>query len=87
MSVLEYINKLRGRIECAHLKDYKVSDDGNFKCGISAVGEGNINFGDVIPALCASGAKYLLVEQDNACDFEDIWAQVNSSITYLKNNF
>ena len=86
VSVLEYTDKLKGRIECAHLKDYKVEPK-DFSCRIAAVGDGNINFGDVVPALCRAGAKYLLVEQDNACDFEDTWGQVESSINYLKNNF
>ena len=86
VSVLEYVNKLKGRIECAHLKDYKVMQN-DFSCKIAAVGEGNINFADVVPALCNAGAEYLLVEQDNACEFDNMWEQVNSSITYLKNNF
>ncbi len=84
VSVLEYIKKLNGRIECAHLKDYKMCYRPDFHQEISAVGDGNINFKDVVPAIINSGAKYLLVEQDNAPDFDDIWGEVKKSIDYLK---
>lgn len=85
VSILEYINKLNGRIECAHLKDYKINAD--FSPKIAPVSEGNINFADVIPALLKVGAKYLLVEQDNAVEAENPLDQVEISIKYLKNNF
>ena len=94
VSILEYIKKLSGRIGCVHLKDYmptfvKNPETGKtvFEAKFAPVGDGNINWHDVIPAFVAAGAQYFLVEQDNATDFEDPFAQVGRSIKYLKENF
>ncbi len=85
VSVIEYVRKLNGRIECAHLKDYKIGE--GFAPRIAACGDGNINFRDVIPALMDSGVKYLLVEQDNAPDMPDPFGELKFSIDYLRSNF
>ncbi|MBE6594609.1 MAG: sugar phosphate isomerase/epimerase [Ruminococcaceae bacterium] len=88
VSILEYIKKSAGRICCVHLKDYLPTfPEGNFKAKFAPVGEGNINWHDVIPAFAAAGAEYYLVEQDDATDYEDPFREVGSSIAYLKKNF
>ena len=91
VNILDYIEKGKGRIECVHLKDYKVTFDkanGNvFKARYAPIGDGNINWKKVIPALINAGAKYLLVEQDDATTYDDPFAQVERSIKYLKENF
>jgi len=91
-SISDYVKKLSGRIECVHLKDYKVrcvtSDDKvRFEPIYAPVGEGNIDFGKLIPEMKAAGTEFFIVEQDNAADFEDSLGEVKRSINYLKENF
>ena len=94
VSILEYIEKLKGRIGCVHLKDFlpffvKNEETGKYesKPKFAPVGDGNINWHAVIPAFLAAGAEYFLVEQDDATNYEDPFAQVARSIKYLKENF
>lgn len=56
-----WINKLKDRIPCVHLKDMAVTG------GVSVMApvmEGNMNFGSILEALKESNCNYLLVEQD-----------------------
>lgn len=88
VSILEYIERCKGRIECVHLKDYLPTfPDGKFKPKFAPVGDGNINWHDVIPKFLASGTRYFFVEQDDATDAEDPFAEVGRSIRYLKEHF
>ncbi|MBQ9802636.1 MAG: sugar phosphate isomerase/epimerase [Clostridia bacterium] len=94
VAILEYIEKLKGRIGCVHLKDFlptfvKNEETGKYesKPKFAPVGDGNINWHAVIPAFVAAGATYFLVEQDDATDYEDPFEQVGRSIKYLKENF
>ncbi len=89
VSVIEYLNKMKGRIGCVHLKDYRVDFGmkGDWKdpgTRFAPVGEGNINFKAVIPVMKDCGAEYFLVEQDNAVDAEDPLQEVKKSIETLK---
>lgn len=92
-SVLDYVKKLKGRIECVHLKDYMVkfsiSEDGKISAApiYAPVGDGNIDFKTIIPEMQKSGTKYFIVEQDNAADLPDPLGQVERSIKYLKGEF
>lgn len=83
------IERLAGRIECAHLKDYMLAytEDKGFVPVFAPVGDGNIDFAKVIKIMKNSGTKYFLVEQDNACEFDNPLEQVERSIRYLKSNF
>lgn len=65
----EWIERLKGRLPCIHLKDYAFAK-GGFMNNIAPVGEGNINFAAVIRAAADAGTEYLLVEQDD-CHGED----------------
>ncbi len=89
VNILEYIDKCKGRIECVHLKDYRVvfDENGKFEAKYAPVGDGNINWKEVIPAFIKAGAKYFLVEQDDATIYPDPFEQVGRSIKYLKENF
>ncbi|MBR2617340.1 MAG: sugar phosphate isomerase/epimerase [Clostridia bacterium] len=89
VSIVEYLNKMKGRIACVHLKDYRVDFGmkGDWKdpgTRFAPVGEGNINFRDVIPAMSKNGAEYFLVEQDNAVEAEEPLEEVRRSIQNLK---
>lgn len=85
--VVDYIYKLNGRIECVHLKDYRIAhspeEKRGFKPCICPVGDGTIDFASVVAAAKKSGAKYFFVEQDNAPDFDDSFEQVERSVKYI----
>ncbi len=60
--VLEWIEILKDRIPCVHLKDMAVR---GFKAVMAPVGEGNMNFKAIIEKLSKIGlTEHLLVEQD-----------------------
>lgn len=84
--VLEYIEKLKGRIACVHLKDYaiRIKEDGDFAPDFAPVGDGTMNFPTIVDKMKASGTEFFLVEQDNAPNFPDALAEVKRSIDYLK---
>ena len=87
VDVLDYLEKLKGRIECVHLKDYTIVADTNwFKPQFTSVGDGTINYGKIVPKLKEWGVKYFLVEQDNAAELPDTLAPIERSIKYIKNN-
>ncbi len=89
VSVLEYIKRCEGRIRCAHLKDYLplYKDGKNVSPSFAPVGEGNINWQDVIAALREAGVQHYLVEQDDATKHDDPFREVGSSIRYLNEHF
>ena len=90
-SIADVVDKLAGRIECVHLKDYKLFENkdalAGFEPRFAPVGDGTIDFKSLIPQMQAAGVKYFLVEQDNAADLPDSLGQVERSIKYLKENF
>lgn len=90
MNVAETLKKLNGRIECVHLKDYgivsKVVDEKmKFEPTFVPVGSGTLDFKAAVAAAKEAGAKYFLVEQDNASKHEDPLGQVKMSIDYITN--
>lgn len=84
------VDRLKGRICCVHLKDYMITTSkdsiGGFSPVFSPVGDGNIDFAPLIPRMQAAGAKYFLVEQDNAATMPDPMEQVARSIRYIQNH-
>lgn len=88
-SVVDTIKKLKGRIECIHLKDYtiEVQEDGwTVKPHYCPIGDGNIDFDSVIKVARECGTKYFLVEQDNAALMPDTLGQVERSVKYVAKN-
>lgn len=60
--ILQWIDRLKGRLPCVHLKDMTVH---GMEVRMAPVGEGNLNFPAILAALeAAGGTEYLLVEQD-----------------------
>jgi len=90
VDVCKTVDKLKGRIECVHLKDYRQkfeineNDKPDFKPEFAPVGDGVMNFKPIVEAARASGAEYFLVEQDNAPSFDDPFAEVERSIKYIR---
>ena len=89
-SVVDTIKKLKGRVECVHLKDYQVfvQEDGwTVKPYYCPVGDGNIDFKEVIKAARKAGTKHFIVEQDNAALLPDTLEQVERSVRFVDKNF
>lgn len=60
--ILMWLDLLRDRIPCIHLKDMTVK---GMEIRMAPVMEGNMNFPAILDVLKNTNAKYLLVEQDN----------------------
>lgn len=74
-----WIEQLKGRLPCIHLKDYAF--DGDRKMAV--IGEGNINFDRVFEMAESAGVKYMLVEQDD-CNGENPFDCLERSYKFLK---
>lgn len=88
-SVVDTIKKFKGRVECIHLKDFKVEvqEDGwKVLPHYCPVGDGNIDFNSVIAAAREAGTKYFIVEQDDAALMPDTLEQVERSAKYVTKN-
>ena len=88
VNVADTLKRLTGRIECVHLKDYGIASkvvEGKtkFEPTFVPVGSGSLNFKEAVAAAKEAGAKYFLVEQDNASKHEDPLGQVEMSIRYI----
>lgn len=63
--VCQWIEKLKDRIPCVHLKDRGIVDKQEV---MAPVGEGNMNFPAIMKALENSCCQYALVEQDTCLE-------------------
>ena len=92
-SVLECVKKLSGRIGCVHLKDYMIDvesyldNEPLLRPKFALVGDGVMNFKEIVPAMIEAKTEFFIVEQDNAANFDDPLNQVARSINYLKKEF
>jgi sugar phosphate isomerase/epimerase len=77
--VCSYIEKMKGRCECIHLKDLAIVND---EQRMAPVGSGSMDFKKIIKAAESSGVEYLLVEQDN-CYGENPFECLKKSYDYL----
>jgi sugar phosphate isomerase/epimerase len=83
---VEIFKKYPGRFPLFHLKDMYTSQTPFFdviKDDIAPVGEGVINFKEILAAQKIAGMKYVIVEQDQSRD-NDIMGDIQKSITNLK---
>ena len=63
----ETIESLAGRVDILHLKDMAISLEGGAHPYITEIGNGNINYDEVIDVANEIGVKHFIVEQDK-CD-------------------
>ncbi len=89
VDVVKTLKRLDGKIECLHLKDYRVDygiDQSEKKMipRFAPVGDGNLDFKEIIATAKTCGSKYFLVEQDNAVFAKDPMGEVKRSIEYLR---
>lgn len=79
--------KLKGRAECIHLKDYQLRLQKNSawcEPHFAPVGTGTLDFTAIVNAAKKAGAKYFFVEQDDAGEYPDPLTQVGKSIRFVK---
>lgn len=81
----KFIRELKGRVPCVHFKDYitvrteECTNDTRF----AVIGEGVLDFKEIIEACEYAGTEYVLVEQDN-CYGEDPFECLRRSYNNLK---
>ena len=80
--VNEWLHKLKGRLECIHLKDMAI-DGATWEHRMAPVGYGNMNFEKIVDTAAQCDVSYLLVEQDK-CYGEDPFECLKRSYAYLK---
>ena len=83
MSHTKEIKKLAGRLPCVHFKDYAIIRGGDPAVQFTSVGNGNLDWDEIIPACEEAGVKYVLIEQDN-CFGKDPFECLKSSFEFLK---
>ena len=76
----EFIRLNKGRVICVHFKDLVVTQDGEKR--MAPVGEGELDWDDIIEACNESGVEYAYVEQDN-CYEEDPFECMKRSYEFL----
>ena len=77
-----YIRKLKGRLDCVHFKDMVYSGEDK-AVRMAAIGDGNMNYPEILRACRGAGVKFAYVEQDNCYD-EDPFECLRRSYEYLK---
>ncbi len=60
-SPVEWIRKVEGRMQVVHLKDMAIIDRQQV---FAEIGEGNMNYGEIITACRETGVEWYVVEQD-----------------------
>ncbi len=78
---VEWIDKLKGRMDVVHFKDMVGSLPGPT---MAPAGEGNINWKKVFEACERIGVKYAFIEQDNAVESGNSLECMRTSINNLK---
>lgn len=78
----KFIRDRADMIACVHLKDLKVVDN---ETAFAELGEGNLNWAEIIAACEDAGIEYGLVEQD-ICE-EDPFLCLKTSYEYIEANF
>ncbi|MDR0569545.1 MAG: sugar phosphate isomerase/epimerase [Spirochaetaceae bacterium] len=58
---VSYIKKLAGRIKVIHFKDYRIKDRNR---QFAEIGEGNLDWDEIIPVCKETGIPYAVIEQD-----------------------
>lgn len=78
----EFIRKLGERAMAIHFKDLCINPNKNFDVDMAEIGEGNLDWDNIISACDDAGAKWALVEQD-ICN-RDPFESMKMSYDYLQ---
>ena len=84
VDVAELIEKLEGRIDILHLKDFTIKKDNSwrFEPETTEVGYGNVSWDRIIAAAEKIGVKHYCVEQDR-CEYDSL-KSLGMSAEFLK---
>ena len=78
-----YIDKLKGRILIIHFKDFRIAGRSR---QFAEIGEGNLDWNDIVPRCVKNGIPYAVIEQDG--DFlVDPFDSLSLSREFLVTNF
>ena len=76
-----WLRNLKGRVDCVHFKDMVFSPEDK-GVRMAAIGEGNMNYPEILKACDDAHVEYGFVEQDN-CYGEDPFLCLKRSYEYL----
>ncbi len=74
------LERSKGRVPVIHLKDKEVNEPTN-DTRMAPIGEGNMDWDNILPACAAAGVDWYAVEQDNC--YRDPFDCLKSSFEYL----
>lgn len=77
--LIDVIQQLKGRIDLVHLKDKEAV---GWETRFAPIGQGNLHWHSILPALNEAGAKYAVVELDD-CFGRDPFDCLQQSIDFL----
>jgi len=80
--VVEWCNKLKGRLPIIHLKDCTVLSNG--QVSVAEIGNGNLNWKRIVAAAEQAGCQWYAVEQDSCPG--DPFESLKQSFEYLRDN-
>ena len=80
--VCSWIEKLKGRLDCVHLKDCAVSPEDWKLQQFAPIGSGNMDYPKILRAFEDAGTQYAFVEQDKCYD-RDPFDCLKESFDYL----
>lgn len=81
-SPANWIRKVAGRIPLLHLKDYAIAMS-DPRVRMSEIGQGNLDWQDILAAAKQAGVRWYLVEQDD-CNGRDPFESLAISYRYLR---
>lgn len=81
--VVDYCERLRGRMPFIHLKDYRYDREQN-KPMLCEIGAGNLDFRRIVAAAERSGCRWFIVEQDHTPG--DPFESVRQSFEYIRDH-
>jgi len=78
---VDWIYKVEGRMPVVHFKDFTIIDSEPYFCEI---GEGNLNWQEIIKACEKTGVRWYSIEQDKELPGRDIFTSIEISYNNLK---
>jgi sugar phosphate isomerase/epimerase len=78
---LEWLDRYKGRVTAAHVKDIAPAGQNAAEDGWSDVGHGTVAWAAILPALRAAGVQHFVMEHDNPADHARFAAR---SLAYAK---
>ncbi len=82
--VRAWMEKFAGRLDILHLKDMEMGNDGQQH--ITSIGNGNLEWKEIVKTAEKIGVKHYIVEQDNNWVDDDPFKALENSANYIKAN-